>query len=104
MKFFLLSDNTDTQMGMRLVGIEGVVIHTRDEVLEALEKVVDDEEIAIVLITTKLVELCPNVISELKLKQKRPLIVEISDRHGSANVGETLDRYVSEAIGVDLEE
>jgi V/A-type H+-transporting ATPase subunit F len=104
MKFFLLSDNTDTQMGMRLVGIEGVVIHTRDEVLEALEKVVDDEEIAIVLITTKLVELCPNVISELKLKQKRPLIVEISDRHGSANVDETLDRYVSEAIGVDLEE
>jgi len=103
MKFYLLSDNTDTQMGMRLVGIDGVVIHTRDEVLEELEKVVEDEEIAIVLITTKLIELCPNVISEFKLKQKQPLIVEIPDRHGSANVGETLDQYISEAIGVDLE-
>ena len=33
MKFFLLSDNIDTQMGMRLAGIEGIVIHERDEVL-----------------------------------------------------------------------
>ena len=27
MKFYLLSDNIDTQMGMRLAGIEGVVVH-----------------------------------------------------------------------------
>ena len=27
MKFFLISDNIDTQMGMRLAGIEGVVVH-----------------------------------------------------------------------------
>ena len=29
MRFFLLSDNIDTQMGMRLAGIEGVVVHER---------------------------------------------------------------------------
>ena len=34
MRFFLLSDNIDTQMGMRLAGIEGVVVHERQEVLE----------------------------------------------------------------------
>ena len=39
MKFFLISDNIDTQMGMRLAGIEGVVVHERQEVLEVLEKV-----------------------------------------------------------------
>ena len=27
MKFYLLSDNIDTQMGLRLAGIEGVVVH-----------------------------------------------------------------------------
>ena len=102
MKFLLLSDNVDTQAGMRLVGIEGVVIHEREEVLDELEKAIANEEICIVLITTKLVELCPEVISELKLKQPRPLIVEIPDRHGSAKIGETIDRYVSEAIGVKL--
>lgn len=102
MKFFLLSDNTDTQMGMRLAGIEGVVVHERHEVLLALEKAMHDESIAIVLMTTKLIETCPDVISEIKLRQKKPLIVEIPDRHGSAKIGETIDKYVSEAIGVKL--
>ena len=68
MKFFLISDNIDTQMGLRLAGIEGVVVHERHEMLETLEKVMHDDEVAIVLLTTKLIELCPDVISEIKLK------------------------------------
>lgn len=102
MKFFLLSDNVDTLVGMRLAGIEGVVVHKRHEVLEELEKAMHMEDVAIILMTTKLIETCPDVVSELKLKMKRPLIVEIPDRHGSAKIGETIDRYVSEAIGVKL--
>ena len=27
MRFYLISDNVDTQVGMRLAGIEGVVVH-----------------------------------------------------------------------------
>ena len=38
MKFYLISDNTDTLMGMRLAGIEGVVAHEEDEVISVLEK------------------------------------------------------------------
>ena len=102
MIFFLISDNIDTQMGMRLAGIEGVVVHERQEVLEVLEKVLHREDVAVILMTTRLVETCPEVISELKLKLKKPLIEEIPDRHGSAKIGETIDRYVSEAIGVKL--
>ena len=102
MKFYLLSDNIDTQMGMRLAGIEGVVVHERHEVLKELERVMHMEDVALVLMTTKLIETCPEVISELKLNQKKPPIVEIPDRHGSAKIGETIDRYVSEAIGVKL--
>ncbi len=102
MKFFLLSDNIDTQMGMRLAGIEGIVIHGRDEVLRELNQAMKRSDIAVILMTTKLIQTCPEIISELKLKQPKPLIVEIPDRHGSAKVGETIDRYVSEAIGVKL--
>ena len=36
MRFYLLSDNIDTLMGMRLAGIEGVVIHEKEEVEKAL--------------------------------------------------------------------
>ena len=102
MKFFLLTDNTDTLMGMRLVGIEGVVIHERNEVIQELDKAVNNKDYAILLITTKLVNLCPEVISELKLKLKRPIILEIPDRHGSTEVGKSIDDYVSDAIGVKL--
>lgn len=102
MKMFCISDNIDTQMGLRLAGIESVVVHERHEALVELEKAMHVEEYAIILMTTKVIELCPDVISEIKLKQQKPLIVEIPDRHGSAKIGETIDKYVSEAIGVKL--
>jgi V/A-type H+-transporting ATPase subunit F len=102
MKFYLITDNIDTLMGMRLVGIEGVVLHDRKKVIEEIERVLHDESIGILLITTLLVDLCPEVISELKLKRKRPLIVEIPDRHGGKKVGVSIDKYVSDAIGVKL--
>jgi len=102
MKFFLISDNVDTQVGMRLVGIDGVIVHELKEFLSALETALTDESIAIILVTTKLVELAPKIISELKLTQPKKLIVEIPDRHGNSKIGEAIDRYVSEAIGIKL--
>lgn len=102
MKFYLLSDNVDTLVGMRLAGIEGQVVHERLEFLEALEEKMKDSSIAIILITTKLIELCPEVISEIKLKQREPLLVEVPDRHGNSKIGETIDSYLSQAIGVKL--
>ncbi len=102
MKFFLISDNIDTQMGMRLAGIEGVVAHTESEVNEALDKAFSDEETAVVLMTEKLVTLCRERVYDLKLNRPRPLIVEIPDRHGNSGVTEAISKYVEEAIGIKL--
>lgn len=102
MKVFCISDNIDTQMGMRLAGIETVVLHQREEVIAKLAELIKDKEIAIILLTTIIVNLCPDVISNYKLELKSPLLVEIPDRHGSANIGETIDSYISESIGVKL--
>ena len=73
MKFYLLSDNVDTLVGMRLVGIEGVIIHEQKILLDTLAKVMKDKSIGVILMTTKVVDLCPSVISELKLRQSEPL-------------------------------
>ena len=102
MKFYLISDNNDTQMGMRLAGIEGVVAHTEPEVRAALETAFADESIAVVLLTEKLVKLCHDRVYELKLNRTRPLIVEIPDRHGNSGVSEAISRYVGEAVGIKL--
>lgn len=102
MKFYLISDNIDTQMGMRLAGIEGVVAHTEQEVSAALQTAFADENVAVVLLTEKLVKLCHDSIYEMKLSRTRPLIVEIPDRHGNSGVSDAISRYVSEAVGIKL--
>lgn len=101
MKFFLISDNIDTQMGMRLAGIEGVVVHEADEVEAAVRQAVQDPDLGILLVTGKLIDLCPALFHERKRNYKRPLIVEIPDRHGG-DVGSSLERYIGEALGIRL--
>ena len=44
MKCFLLSDNVDTQIGMRLAGIEGVIVYKPDEIIAALDTAVKDPD------------------------------------------------------------
>lgn len=102
MKFFLISDNVDTQMGMRIAGIEGVVAHRKEHVLEELAKAAADHDVAVVLMTEKLVELCRDEVYDIKLNRRRPLIVEIPDRHGNSDISESISRYVEEAIGIKL--
>ena len=94
MKYFLISDNVDTLAGMRLVGVRGVVVHEEDEVRAALEKACADEEVGLVLITDKLVA--------YKLGRRRPLIVEMPDRHSDSNPGDSIRRYISEVVGVKI--
>lgn len=76
MRFYCISDNVDTQVGLRLVGIEGQVVHKRREFLELLETKLKDDSIGIILITTNLIELAPDVISEIKLKQQNHCLLK----------------------------
>lgn len=84
MRFFLISDNNDTRLGMRLTGIEGVVVHEPDEVNRALSDAMQQEDIAVILMTEQLVKLCGPLVDDLKLHRARPLIVEIPDRTEAA--------------------
>ena len=43
MKMYLISDNIDTYTGMRLAGVEGVVVHERAELKESLFAEVRDK-------------------------------------------------------------
>ena len=104
MKFYLISDNVDTLMGMRLAGIEGVVVHKDEEVKRELEKAMNMPDVAIILMTETLVALCPELIYDLKLKRKQPLIVEIPDRHiAQGRSTNAISKYIKEAIGVNLD-
>lgn len=102
MKFFLISDNIDTKIGMRLAGVEGVVVHEKDELKKAFDAALADKETAVLLISEKLVQLAPEYIEEQKINNKIPLIVELPDRHGSSKPDDYILNYVRDAIGVKL--
>ncbi|MDF2631664.1 MAG: synthase subunit [Caproiciproducens sp.] len=102
MRFYLISDNVDTQVGMRLAGIDGIVVHETAEVQKAINEVMEMDDVAVVLITETLLTLCSDLIYDLKLNRKRPLIVEIPDRHGNGRTKDSITRYVREAIGIKI--
>lgn len=102
MKMYLISDNIDTYTGMRLAGVEGVVVHEREELKKALEKVFADKEIGILLLTEKFGREFPELVDNVKLYHKTPLIIEIPDRHGTGRKPDFITSYVNEAIGLKL--
>ena len=99
---FLISDNVDTCTGMRLAGVDGIVVHEREELTRTLEKVMTDSTIGIVLLTEKFGREFPEIIDEIRLNRKMPLIVEIPDRHGTGRRKDFITSYVNEAIGLKL--
>ncbi len=102
MRYYLISDNVDTIAGMRLAGVEGVLVHEEAEVQAALAEAMELPDVAVILMTERLVALCPDLVYDLKLNRKRPLIVEIPDRHGNGRAKDSITRYVRDAIGVKI--
>ena len=86
----------------RGAGIEGVVVHKEEDVRRELTDAMNRDDIAVILMTEHLVSLCPDLVYDLKLNHKQPLIVEIPDRHGNGRTKDSITRYVQDAIGVKL--
>ena len=99
---FLISDNVDTYTGMRLAGVDGVVVHERKELREQLEKVLQDKSIGMVLLTEKFGREFPDILDEFRLERKIPLLIEIPDRHGTGRKKDFITSYITEAIGLKL--
>lgn len=102
MRFKLISDNTDTLVGMRLAGIPGTMAKTEEEIKRALKKSIDDEDVAIILITEKLAEMCKDLIYELKNSDIKTLIVEIPDSKSTKRKKDAITQYIRDAVGIKI--
>lgn len=102
MKSYLISDNHDTWVGMRLCGIDGMVLHEKQEILDVLKIVMTNQEIGIVILTEKIVDLVHEEVMDYKMKCKKPLIIEIPDRHGSARGTDVITNYIRESVGIRI--
>lgn len=102
MKTYLISDNRDTMIGMRLAGIRGTVVDDEIEASELLDEILKDKEIGIVVITEKLAEKMRDKVNYVKQKLEIPLIVEVPDRHGSIKEPDYITGYVRDSIGIKI--
>jgi len=102
MKSFLISDNKDTMVAMRLAGISGVILHEKEEIIENIIAVLDDKEIAILILTEAIFQIVEEEVTNIKLKRAYPLIVEIPDRFGQKREDNYITRYINESVGVKL--
>ena len=70
--------------------------------VQALERVLEDKSIGIVLLTEKFGREFPAIIDTFRLERKMPLLVEIPDRHGTGRKKDFITSYITEAIGLKL--
>lgn len=102
MKSFLISDNRDTWVGLRLVGINGVIVDNRESALKELKTAVKNQDIGILILTEKIVDMIKDEYLEYKIKSRTPLIIEIPDRHGSTREYNAIKNYIRDSVGIHI--
>jgi len=101
MKSFLISDDLDTLMGLRLSGIAGELVQDRDKALELLERKLGDPEIGIVVLSSGVLHMIEKEVMAIKLKEKKKMIVEVPAVGGKYDSG-YITRYIRDSIGIKL--
>ncbi|MEG1837144.1 MAG: V-type ATP synthase subunit F [Synergistaceae bacterium] len=102
MKAFLVSDNHDSLVGMRLAGVPGCLVHNSEEAFAAINEALKRKDLAILAVTEKAAEMAQDIIQQLRERGELPLVVEIPDRFGTKRGADFLTKYVQEAIGVKM--
>ena len=82
--------------------LEAQLAEGLNRISDGLETALADKEIGILLLTEKFGREFPEIVDEVKLHHKVPLIVEIPDRHGTGRKPDFITSYVNEAIGLKL--
>lgn len=101
MKSYLICDNEDTLIGMRLAGVSGEIVNDRTELLSRIDSLIHDPGIGIILITAEIKKLAPDEIMAVKMKTKHTLIVEIPSV-GTTYEQDFITRYIRESIGIKI--
>lgn len=102
MKSFLISDSRDTFLGLQLAGINGIIVHNREDALNEMKKAIHSGNIGILILTERIVDMIRDEVMDYKIKSKTPLVIEIPDRHGSIRDTNAIEEYIRNSIGVRI--
>lgn len=77
MKMFCMSDQIDTVVGMKLTGMDAVIVQEREEIEAQIKQVLENKTIGVLIITEKIYEIAQQQFDEIKETHKIPLLVKI---------------------------
>ena len=66
MRMYLISDNADTLTGMRLAGVDGIIVKEKETLEKALNESLKDKNIGIILLTESLGRKFPDLVKTVK--------------------------------------
>lgn len=101
MKLYLLSDDQDTVIGMRLAGVQGKLLKESENAFSEIEKISSDSDVGMILITPGIAKQLGSSLTELK-KKNIPLISEIPDSNPEHSSPDNVTDYIRNAIGVKI--
>ncbi len=99
MKTVLIADE-DTVLGFSLAGVPGIIATTEGEIRQAFEEVIRRDDVAILLITERIVNVIRETVDNWIIGGGQPLVVEIPDSQGPLEGRRTPHEFVKSAIGV----
>ena len=101
MKSFLISDNRDTLVGLRLSGIDGVLACSKKEMEEKFKEIAKNKDIGIIILTENVFDKIKEDALKVKTDGITPLVITIPDRTGLKDKNFIM-RYVKESIGIKI--
>ena len=101
MKMYVFSADEDTLTGLRLAGVEGVLVTSAEAFAQSAEAVLRRGDVGILLVTRALSLLYPDEVLQLK-KNRSVLVTEIPDPAHLTAEDDSITRYVRDAIGVSV--
>lgn len=95
--------DTDMVTGFRLVGVEGAEVGSADEAMQALEKALARNDLAVLIISEEF-SVQPQMrerIEKIRLERKEPLVVEVPGSKGKPSETRMSD-LISKTLGVRI--
>ncbi|WXR62323.1 V-type ATP synthase subunit F [Peptostreptococcaceae bacterium AGR-M142] len=102
MKSYLISDNRDTALAFRLAGINNSIVHEESEIKRLFNKLLEDEDIGIIILTEIIMDKIKSEVEYVKRNRRKPLIIEIPDRHGSKRAEGNITKYIRDSVGIKI--
>lgn len=101
MESYIISDNEETLIGMKMAGISGEILKDPEVILKKIDQLILDPKIGIIILTHQIKMSIEEEVMKRKLQSRDTLIVEIPGPNESIK-SDFITKYIRESIGLKL--